>query len=150
MSEQTVDISKLTSEQRQALAQRFAQELNLLQNLGESLQKQVDLLNQNLLEISLTSNTLTELERSDGEKDILVSLGSGSFTQGRLPKMEKVIVGLGAGASAERTIPEAKKLLEERAEAYGKLVERTRQELEKVVSRISLLQPQLQMLLEAE
>ncbi len=150
MSEQTVDISTLTPEQKQALAQRFAQELNLLQNLGESLQKQIELLNQNLLEISLTANTLNELEKNEGEKEILVSLGSGSFVKGQLPKTETVIVGLGAGVSADRTIPEAKKLLEERAEAYGKLVERSRGELEKVLSRVNLLQPQLQALLEAE
>ncbi len=150
MSEQTVDISTLTPEQKQALAQRFAQELNLLQNLGESLQKQIELLNQNLLEISLTANTLNELEKNEGEKEILVSLGSGSFVQGQLPKTETVIVGLGAGVSADRTIPEAKKLLEERAEAYGKLVERSRGELEKVLSRVNTLQPQLQALLEAE
>ena len=150
MSEQTVDIATLTPEQKQALAQRFAQELNLLQNLGESLQKQIELLNQNLLEISLTANTLNELEKNEGEKEILVSLGSGSFVQGELPKTEKVIVGLGAGVSADRTIPEAKKLLEERAEAYGKLVERSRGELDKVLSRVNLLQPQLQALLEAE
>lgn len=150
MSEQTVDISTLTPEQKQALAQRFAQELNLLQNLGESLQKQVELLNQNLLEISLTGNTLSELEKSEGEKEILVSLGSGSFMQGKLPKTEMVIVGLGAGVSAERSIPEAKKLIEERAEVYGKLVERSRGELDKVLARVNLLQPQLQALLEAE
>lgn len=150
MSEQTVDITTLTPEQKQALAQRFAQELNLLQNLGESLQKQIELLNQNLLEISLTTNTLNELEKNEGEKEILVSLGSGSFVQGQLPQTDKVIVGLGAGVSADRTIPEAKKLLEERAEAYGKLVERSRGELDKVLSRVNLLQPQLQALLEAE
>ena len=150
MSEQTVDISSLTSEQKQSLAQRFAQELNLLQNLGESLQKQIELLNQNLLEISLTTNTLNELEKNEGEKEILVSLGSGSFVQGQLPKTENVIVGLGAGVSADRTIPEAKKILEERAEVYGKLVERSRGELDKVLSRVNLLQPQLQALLEAE
>lgn len=150
MSEQTVDIATLTPEQKQSLAQRFAQELNLLQNLGESLQKQIELLNQNLLEISLTTNTLNELEKNAGEKEILVSLGSGSFVQGQLPKTENVIVGLGAGVSADRTIPEAKKILEERAEAYGKLVERSRGELDKVLSRVNLLQPQLQALLEAE
>ncbi len=150
MSEQTVDVSKLTPEQRQAVAQRLAQELNLLQNLGESLQKQLDLLNQNLVEISLTANTLNELEKNQGEKEILVSLGSGSFIEGKLPRTETVIVGLGAGVSAERNIPEAKKILEERAEAYGKLVERSRGELDKVVSRINILQPQLQIVLEAE
>jgi prefoldin alpha subunit len=150
VSEKTVDISTLTPEQKQGLAQRFAQELNLLQNLGESLQKQIELLNQNLLEISLTTNTLNELEKNEGEKEILVSLGSGSFVHGQLPKTENVIVGLGAGVSADRTIPEAKRLLEERAEAYGKLVERSRGELDKVLSRVNLLQPQLQALLEAE
>ncbi len=150
MSEQTVDVSKLSPEQRQALAQRVAQELNLLQNLGESLQKQIELLNQNLLEISLTANTLGELEKSEGGKEILVSLGSGSFMQGKLPKTEKVIVGLGAGVSAERSFPEAKKLLEERAETYGKLVERSRGELDRVLARMNILQPQLQTLLGAE
>ena len=150
MSEQTIDIATLSPEQKQALAQRFAQELNLLQNLGESLQKQIELLNQNLLEISLTTNTLNELEKNEGEKEILVSLGSGSFVRGELPNTEKVIVGLGAGVSADRTIPEAQKLLEERAETYGKLVERSRGELDKVLNRVNLLQPQLQALLEAE
>lgn len=150
MSSEPVNVSKLTSEQRQALVQRFAQELNLLQNLGESLQRQVDLINQNIVEISLTINTLNELEKGNGGKEILVSLGSGSYIIGGLRKVEKIIVGLGAGVAAEREIPEAKKLLEERAENYGKLLGRSREELDKVLARINLLQPQLQTLLEAE
>ena len=92
-----------------------------------SINQQIQIVETTLLELEGTIKAIETLKNESIGKEILVSLGSGSYFKATLKDNKKIIVNVGAGISIEKTIEDAKKMLEERKEELKK----TNDELQK-------------------
>ena len=107
--------------------QKILIELQLYKKKLDSINQQIQIVETTLLELEGTIKAIETLKNESIGKEILVSLGSGSYFKATLKDNKKVIVNVGAGISIEKTIEDAKKMLEERKEELKK----TNDELQK-------------------
>jgi prefoldin alpha subunit len=139
-------MEKLTSEDRQKL-QRILAELSDHQATADILRQQLRVLAASLSELSMTTETIKVIKGLKPDTEVLVPLGSDSYATAKIALTDKVITGLGADIAAERGVDEAVQVLEARMAEIGRVVERTRQELEKLGERIEALRPEAERIL---
>jgi len=118
-------------------------EYTLLRSLVDSIQRQIELLSNALAEISLTKATLEELKKCEGEKDILLHIGSGTYIGAKIKDTSKVIFGIGAGYSVDKSLDEALKKLEERSGKLQQQLSQSQMQLSQALARLEAVQGQI-------
>jgi prefoldin alpha subunit len=137
----------MESEEREKL-QRLLTEIGGYREILDALGRQMLALSNTLNELSATREALETLKEQEPGTSILVPIGSDSFVQAKLPRVEKVVVGLGAETAADRTPEEAVEILKARAREVEQAMGRTRGEMEKLEERIRALSPEAERLLQ--
>ncbi len=139
-------MEKLTSEDRQRL-QRILAELEDYQTTADLLRQQLSILASSISELSMTVETVKTIKGLKPDTEVLVPIGSDSFTTAKIALTDRVITDLGANIAAERSVEDAVKMLEARMTELGQTMEQFRQELEKLGERIEALRPEAERIL---
>jgi len=139
-------MEKLTQEEQKRLQQIFV-ELDSCQATADLLQRQMNLVAASLNELSMTVETIKILNKLKPNTEILVPIGSDSFVTAKLASTDKIITGLGADVSAEQSTDNARQMLEARITELGQVLERARQDLEKIGARVDALRPEADQIL---
>ena len=93
-------------------------------------------------EIEITKETLNEIAEV-GEKDILISIGSLTYANAKLSKVDKVLVEVGANVALEKSINEAIKILERRKNNLNEIVDRLDEEIRRVSEMMRILENEI-------
>ncbi len=116
----------------------------LLQKHLEELSNQAAVLENKLIEIETTRNTLSDIKKMREKGELVFPLGSGCYGYGRLDDKEKVMVDVGAGNLIDKTPAQAAAFLDEKREDIKRLGERLVKEVTDVSERMNRLAEELQ------
>lgn len=122
-------------------------EYEYLRSQAEALQKNLEMLNASITELSIVLGSLDEINGQGKKNEILVPIGGDSFVSARILDTAKVIVGLGANVAVKKTIPEARKDLEERLKELEGVRGEVSEKLGLLLGRIEELTPKIQSIL---
>jgi prefoldin alpha subunit len=123
-------------------------EYELCRNQLETLQQNLSLVDNSLVELKMVSKSLDEIEASEKESDIFVPISQDSFIKAKITDPDNVVVGIGAGVAAKKTIEEAKADFEERIKELEKVKADNTSNLEQVISKLKELEPSIQSIVE--
>lgn len=135
----------MTDEQKEAQQKHI--EMHLLDQQIKQVQKQLQLLEQQILELNATKDALDDFAAIKPGTEILVPISSGIFVKGQIKDNKELTVNVGANVAVNKSIPETKKLLEEQLEEIKKFQQELilnlqklglkAQEIEKELTQIS-------------
>lgn len=113
------------------LQQKLIQ-VELLKEQTKQLQsQQVNFTNQ-LAELENTRISLSELKNTKEGNDILIPMGGGIYTSGKLGNVKKVLVDVGAGVAVNKNIAETTKYLEKQQKNLTEAMQKVDMELKKI------------------
>ena len=120
----------------------------MLQSRLEEIKQQLGIVQTKLVEFENTKAALEAIESAKAQSDVLVPLGSGCYTQGKIDANEKILTDLGVGIMAKKDIASAKEFVEKRKvemeEASGIL----QTELIDIANKMNEISAQLQQLVQ--
>jgi prefoldin alpha subunit len=99
----------------------------------KQVQKQVQAVEAQLMEVDQVQLSLDEFGRTKPGSEALVPVSNGIFARAELRDTAKLLVNVGSGAVAEKTVAEAKELLKGQAAELRK----TEQELLQAIERLA-------------
>lgn len=137
-------------EEKEKKAQEIYAEYQAIEQHVKQLQKQLEVLTNQLMEMTATGRSLEELDKTEPGKEILVPLSSGIFVKGNLKNTSELLVNVGANVVVEKDLISAKKLINGQLEEMKKLHMRLVEDLEKTLGKASELESELKTILEVE
>ena len=125
-------------------AQEMYMEYQALDQRIKQLQKQLELITQQIMEATSTSQSIEEFRNAKTGSEILVPLTSGIFATATLKDTSELLVNVGAGTVVAKDISSAKKLIVSQIDEMQKVQKRMADELEKMMGHAGQLEMQLQ------
>lgn len=116
--------------------EKLAYEYQLLQAQAQLLAQNLELLTLGMNEFKAVRETLEGLKKTEGEAEILVPIGAGSFLRGKITDKENAIVSVGAGYAVEKNLDSAIEYLDERIKEYEGAIARTQDALKKLEAQL--------------
>ncbi|WP_457741575.1 prefoldin subunit alpha [Thermococcus sp.] len=124
--------------------EKLAYEYQILQAQAQLLSQNLELLTLGREEFKAVRETLEELKKMDGEIEILVPVGAGSFLKGKIMDRENAIVSVGAGYAVEKDLDSAIEYLETRIKEYDEAIVKTQEALRKIEGQLGELAKKVQ------
>ena len=125
-------------------AQEIYMEFQMLEQHIKQLQKQLEVVTHQLIELNATNNSLDEFNKLSSGTEIFVPLSSGIFAKGILKENSELLVNVGANVVVKKDIPSTKKLIQNQMEEIKKIQKQLIEELEKMTNHAAQLEQQLQ------
>src|SRR3989338_1173287 len=125
-------------------AQEMYMEYQVLDQRIKQLQKQLELIMQQIMEANSTSRSLEEFKGLKEGTEILVPLTSGIFAKASLKDPSELLVNVGAGTVVAKDISSAKKLISSQVEEMQKVQQKMSDDLEKMMENAGQLETELQ------
>ena len=116
--------------------EKLAYEHQLLQAQAQLLAQNLELLTLGRNEFQAVKETIEGLKKAEGEVEILVPIGAGSFLKGLITDRESAIVSVGAGYAVEKNLDDAIIYLEERIREYDEAIAKTQEALKKLEAQL--------------
>jgi len=125
-------------------AQEMYMEYQVLDQRIKQLQKQLELIMQQIMEANSTSRSLEDFKGIKKGTEILVPLTSGIFARASLKDSSELLVNVGAGTVVAKDISSAKKLISGQVEEMQKVQQKMSDDLEKMMEKAGQLETELQ------
>ena len=125
-------------------AQEMYMEYQVLDQRIKQLQKQLELIMQQIMEANSTSRSLEDFKGIKEGTEILVPLTSGIFARACLKDSSELLVNVGAGTVVAKDISSAKKLISGQVEEMQKVQQKMSDDLEKMMEKAGQLETELQ------
>ncbi|MBU2560094.1 prefoldin subunit alpha [archaeon] len=116
-------------------------EYEFYRNQLETLQQNLNLVDNSLVELRMVSKSLSEIGAAKKESEVFVPIGFDSFIKAKITDPDNVVVGIGAGVAAKKTIKEAKDDFEERIKELETVKADNTSNLESVISKLREIEP---------
>ena len=137
-------------EDKEKKAQQMYMEFQMLDQHIKQLQKQLEMITHQLIELNMTSNSLDEFNKINEGKEIFVPLSSGIFAKASIKNTSELLVNVGANIAVRKDVASAKKLIQNQMEEVKKIQKQMADELEKLTNHAAQLEMQLQSLIGQE
>ena len=124
--------------------EELAYQYQLLQAQAQLLAQNLELLTLGKNEFQAVKETLEGLKKEEGEVEILVPIGAGSFLRGKVIDPEKAIVSVGAGYAVEKGLDDAVAYLEMRIKEYEEAIAKTQEALRRLEAQLGVVAKQAQ------
>ncbi len=134
------------AEDKETKTQEMYMEFQALDQRIKQIQKQLEMLTNQIMEMTGTSNSLEEFDKIKKDKEIFVPLSSGIFAKATLKESSELLVNVGANTVVTKNPSSAKKLINNQIEEMKNLHRRMVEDLEKMAERAGNLEMQLQKL----
>ena len=131
-------------ENKDRKAQEMYMEFQVLDQHIKQLQKQLEMVTHQLIELTVTSNSLDEFNNIKNEKDVFVPLSSGIFAKASIKDTSQLLVNVGANVVVKKDVAETKKLISNQIEEIKKVQKNMIDELDKMTEHAAQLEKQLQ------
>ncbi len=134
-------------EDRQKL-EKMVNELNQLQQQGETISQQIEQLNVSLNDIRSAQEAVKGIEGAVG-KETLIPIGAGCFITTEL-KSDDIIVGVGSDVAIKRSREETEETLKNDKEEVEKLIKSLTEQLQKINDYITQRRPEVERLMKEQ
>ena len=124
--------------------QELYMEFQMLDQHIKQIQKQLEAVTQQMIELTVTTNSLDEFNAIKPGKEIFVPLSSGIFAKASIKSNSELLVNVGANVVVKKDIASTKKLIQGQMEEVKKVQHQMVDELEKMTHRAAQLEMQLQ------
>ncbi|MDP3765425.1 MAG: prefoldin subunit alpha [Nanoarchaeota archaeon] len=131
-------------EDREKKAQETYMEFQVIEQHIKQLQKQLEAVTHQMIELNVTSNSLDEFNKIDASKEVFVPLSSGIFAKANIKDTSELLVNVGANVAVKKDIASTKKLIQNQLEEIKKIQRQMIDELEKLTNHAAQLERQLQ------
>jgi prefoldin alpha subunit len=125
-------------------------EFQLLTQHLKQLQQQHALLQQQMLEMASSIQSLDDMAKVKEQTEILVPLSSGVFARAKISDTGNLIVNVGANVAVSKTAGQARELMEKQLKESEQLSMKIATQIEKFSKKAVALQSQLKELLPKE
>ena len=131
-------------EEKEKKAQEMYMEFQALEQHIKQLQKQLEMVTHQLIELNSTNNSLDEFTKINAGKEIFVPLSSGIFAKASIKDTSELIVNVGANVVVKKDVISTKKLIQNQMEEIKKIQRQMINELEKMTSHAAQIEMKLQ------
>ena len=125
-------------------AQEMYMQFQALDQHIKQLQKQLEIITHQLIELNATSNSLDELKTIGSGKEIFVPLSSGIFAKANIKDTSELLVNVGANVVVKKDVASTKTLIQNQMEEIKKIQKQIIDELDKMTNHAAQLEVQLQ------
>ena len=132
------------TQENEKKAQEMYMEFQALEQHIKQLQKQLEMVTHQLIELNSTSNSLDEFNKINAGKEIFVPLSSGIFAKASIKETSELIVNVGANVAVKKDVASTKKLIQNQMEEIKKIQRQMINELEKMTSHAAQIEMKLQ------
>ena len=132
------------TDEKEKKVQEMYMEFQMLEQHIRQLQKQLEAVMQQLIELTVTSSSLDEFNKIKPGKEIFVPLSSGIFAKAGIKDTSGLLVNVGANVVVQKDVASTKKLIERQMEEIKRIQGQMVDELEKLTSHAAQLEMQLQ------
>ncbi len=133
-------------EENEKKAQELYMEFQVIEKHIKQMQRQLEALTSQLMELHATGNSLDEFNKIKVGTDILVPLSSGIFVKANIKDNSEFLINVGANVAVTKNTASAKRLIQNQIEELKKVQKQMIGELENMTSRAAQLEMQLQSL----
>ena len=131
-------------EDKEKKAQEMYMEFQMLDQHIKQMQKQLEMVTHQLIELNATSSSLDEFRKIGPGKEVFVPLSSGIFAKAGIKDTSEVLVNVGANVAVKKDIESTKRLIQSQMEEIRKIQKQMVDELEKLTSHAAQLEMKLQ------
>ncbi|MBS3150591.1 prefoldin subunit alpha [Candidatus Woesearchaeota archaeon] len=118
-------------------------ELQILSQNLQNIQAQMQKLDSNLDEFQVLRKSLDELKKINRDTEIIIPLGQGVFTRGRITEKNNLLNLVGAEIAVEKSIDETKESVSGQINSLMKVRVELESEMAKGVEKIQKIQSQI-------
>jgi len=123
--------------------QKLYVEFQILSQHIKQLEEKSTALNNQLMELAVTSQSIEDMKKVKQGTDILVPLSSGIYAKAQLKDSKNFIVNVGSNVTTLRDVDSTKKLIEDQIDEIKKLHEQLVEELQNNTSKAVLLEQEI-------
>lgn len=116
----------------------------LLQKHLEELRQQTMLLESRVMEIGSTKQALGDAKKITEKNEILIPLGNGCYTHGKIVNSKKILMDIGSGIIIPKENHLAIRLLEGKEKEARELAEDLQKEMSNTMNKMNELGPELE------
>ena len=131
-------------ENKQEKTQEMYMEFQALDQRIKQIQKHLEVLTSQIMEMAGTSSSLDEFDKIKKGNEVFVPLSSGIFAKATLSGTSELLVNVGANTVVTKDVQSAKKLINSQVDEMKKLHKKMIEDLEKMAERAGQLEMQLQ------
>lgn len=132
----------MEEEKQQEIQQKYM-ELQVLGQQINQMQKQIQLLENQSIELTLVEQGLEDIKNVKIGTKILVPISSGIFVKAELKDNEELLVNVGANVTVKKDIPSTKQLIKRQLDEIKKVQEETIVELQKLVIKANSIEEEI-------
>jgi len=123
--------------------QKLYVEFQMLSQHIKQLEEKTAALNNQLMDLAVTNQSLEDMKKLKQGTEILVPLSNGIYTKAEIKDSKNVIVNVGSNVTTVKDIDSTKKLIEAQIEEVKNLHERLVNELQNNTSKATILEEQI-------
>jgi prefoldin alpha subunit len=121
----------------------------LAQNI-EGLKKQLEMVEEQLIELKSTSLSMDDLEKISESNEIFLPLGSGCFGKGKITDNKKILVNAGAGVFMNEDLKNAKLSIEGNFKELERAGMEIEEQMKKTITQMNGLASEIQEMAQKE
>ena len=138
------------AEEKEKKAQELYMQFQMLDQHIKQLQRQLEAVTSQLVELSMTGSSLDEFKSLSAGKEIFVPLSSGIFAKASIKDTSELLVNVGANVAVKKDVASTKSLIQSQMEEVKKIQKQMIDDLEKMTSHAAHLEMQLQNMVSAD
>ena len=123
--------------------QKLYVEFQILNQNIQQLEKQSTALNNQLMELMVTNQSLEDIKKTKEGTEILVPLSSGIYAKAELKDSKKFIVNVGSNVTLVKDVDSTKKLIEDQINEIKKLQENLVNRLQEQTTKAAMLEQEI-------
>lgn len=131
-------------EDKEKKMQELYMEYQVIEQHIKQMQKQLELVTHQLIDINITNNSLDEFDKIDTKKEVFVPLSSGIFAKANIKDTSDLLVNVGANVVVKKDIASTKRLIQDQMEEIKKIQKQMVDELEKMAYHAAQIERQIQ------
>jgi len=117
-------------------------EFQMLNQEVQRLQEQLQNINNNVQELQVLKSSLEEVKNIK-DKEILIPLGQGIFTKGKIKNTDELITNVGSNILVEKNLDETKDIVKLNILNLSQALEKTQEEINKNIEKLQGLQVEI-------
>jgi len=123
--------------------QKLYMEFQILSQRIQQLEKQNEALNNNLMELMVTNQSLDDIESIKEKTEILVPISSGIYAKADIKESDSFLVNVGANTVLVKDLKSTKEIIENQIREIRELQESLADQLQKQTSKAALLEQEI-------
>ncbi len=131
-------------ENKEKKMQETYMEFQVIEQNIRQVQRQLEMITNQLIELTVTSNSLDEFKKISTSKEVFVPLSSGIFAKASINDTSELLVNVGANVAVKKGVESTKKLIQDQLEEVKKIQKQMVSELDNLTHYAASLENQLQ------